>query len=49
MNGNRSVAKGWETWTKVINPDKSVSFKSAEGYYLCAEKGGGTFCNADRI
>ena|SRR5215475_11066014 len=45
---NRPEPQDWETWTLIDNGDGTVSFKTINGHFLCAEEGGGRECQANR-
>jgi GH25 family lysozyme M1 (1,4-beta-N-acetylmuramidase) len=40
LAASRTAIGGWESWTIVHNPDGSVSLKSSNGKYVCAESAG---------
>jgi hypothetical protein len=45
---DRQTVKAWERWKVLMHEDKKVSFVSNDGFYLCAEEGGGRELNASR-
>lgn len=49
MYANRPWVKEWETWTLIDNNDGTVSFQTIGGHFLCAENGGDSVCQANRL
>jgi hypothetical protein len=45
---NRPQVKQWETWTLIVNQDRTISFRTFNGHFLTAINGGGSYCLADR-
>jgi hypothetical protein len=47
VTANRPTIGAWEIWTVELHPE-GFAFKSANGFYLCAEGGGGSLLCANR-